>query len=235
MYEEERALYECAFTEAQDSITQVIRESVSLHRRNMYMLECLLRMRQIMRWPQLYFDGVAKSNEQIPEIWKHSTHKMSRLFQELASHPTEKSVIFCTFKGELDYIERQLACPTFRIELFENAPDNSVMVTQIKCGGVGLNIQCATRVYIMAPSWNPATELQAIGRCHRSGQKNDVFVKKLVYKDTPIARSVELAMMSLQGHKSILCADVLNDKRVENQIPIRQEKTMDAIRKIFRA
>jgi hypothetical protein len=42
-------------------------------------------------------------------------------------------------------------------------------------------------------------------------------------------------MMSLQGHKSILCADVLNDKRVENQIPIRQEKTMDAIRKIFRA
>ena len=234
--------------EAQDSITQVMRESVSLHRRNMYMLECLLRMRQIMRWPQLYFDGVAKSNEQIPEIWKHSTHKMSRLFQELASHPTEKAVIFCTFKGELDYIERQLACPTFRIdgnvekderqrqiELFGNAPDNSVMVTQIKCGGVGLNIQCATRVYIMAPSWNPATELQAIGRCHRSGQKNDVFVKKMVYKDTPISRSVELAMMSLQGHKSILCADVLNDKRIENQIPIRQEKTMDAIRKIFRA
>jgi hypothetical protein len=57
----------------------------------------------------------------------------------------------------------------------------------------------------------------------------------MVYKDTPIARSVELAMMSLQGHKSILCADVLNDKRIENQIPIRQEKTMDAIRKIFRA
>ena len=248
MFDEERKLYECAFAEAQDSITQVMRESISLHRRNMHMLECLLRMRQLMRWPQLYFDGVAKSGEQIPEIWTHSTHKMSRLFQELASHPTEKAVIFCTFKGELDYIEKQLACPTFRIdgnvekderqrqvELFDNAPDNSVMLAQIKCGGVGLNIQCATRVYIMAPSWNPATELQAIGRCHRSGQINDVFVKKLVYKDTPIARSVEFAMMSLQGHKSILCADVLNDKRVEDQIPIRQEKTMDAIRKIFRA
>jgi SNF2 family DNA or RNA helicase len=121
-----------------------------------------------------------------------------------------------------------------RIELFSAAPSNSVLIIQIKCGGVGLNIQCATRVYIMAPSWNPSTELQAIGRCHRSGQTKEVFVKKFVYKDTQKYRSVDLAMMSLQGHKSVLCADVLNDKRIEFQIPMKHEKSIDAIRKIFR-
>jgi predicted GTPase len=62
----------------------------------------------------------------------------------------------------------------------------------------------------------------------------EVFVKKLVYKDTQKSNSVDMAMMSLQGHKSMICADVLNDKRVEDQIPIKNEKSMDAIRKIFR-
>jgi SNF2 family DNA or RNA helicase len=118
--------------------------------------------------------------------------------------------------------------------LFGTAPSNSVLIIQIKCGGQGLNIQCATRVYIMSPSWNPSTELQAIGRCHRSGQTKEVHVKKFVYNDTQKFRSVDLAMMSLQGHKSVLCAEVLNDKRIEFQIPMKQEKSIDAIRKIFR-
>ena len=162
-------------------------------------------------------------------------------------HPDEKSVVFCSYKGEMDHIQGMIKRPIFRIDgsvdkderdrvltRFRDSPNGSMLVVQIKCGGQGLNIQCATRVYIMAPSWNPATELQAIGRCHRTGQTKEVFVKKLVYKDTQKSNSVDMAMMSLQGHKSMICADVLNDKRVEDQIPIKNEKSMDAIRKIFR-
>ena len=55
-----------------------------------------------------------------------------------------------------------------------------------------------------------------------------------MYSDTIKYRSVDLAMMSLQGHKSMLCAEVLNDKSIEFQIPTKQEKSIDAIRKIFR-
>jgi SNF2 family DNA or RNA helicase len=49
--------------------------------------------------------------------------------------------------------------------------------------GAGSQFQDATRVYITAPAWNPATELQAIGRSHRTGQTQAVYVKKLVYKE----------------------------------------------------
>ena len=131
--------------------------------------------------------------------------------------------------GSVDKDERNA-----RLEKFKNARSGAVLIIQIKCGGVGLNVQCASRVYIMSPSWNPSTELQAIGRCHRTGQTREVHVKKFLYNDTNRVRSVDLAMVSLQGHKSVLCADVLNDKRIETQIPSKQEKSIDAIRKIFR-
>lgn len=247
MFEEERAMYDVAFTEACESINFVMRTTTSTQKRNMHILECLLRMRQIMRWPQLYNDGIAKINEHEPESWNHDTNKMYTLRKSITEHPDEKSVIFCSYKGEMEHIQRMLTRQTFRIDgsveknerdrvltRFNQSPSGSVLLIQIKCGGQGLNIQCATRVYIMAPSWNPATELQAIGRCHRTGQTREVFVKKLVYKDTQKSNSVDMAMMSLQGHKSMICADVLNDKRVEDQIPIKNEKSMDAIRKIFR-
>lgn len=88
----------------------------------------------------------------------------------------------------------------------------------------------------MAPSWNPATELQAIGRSHRSGQTKNVFVKKLYYKGYDDFPSVEESIMKLQGHKSILCSEVLNDKRIENQIPVKgisAKVSINDIRKIF--
>jgi len=247
MYDEEQKLYDCVFMECQETISHVMRTAVSTEIRNMCILECLLRVRQMMIWPQLYLSGIAKKNEQPEQKWEHRTHKMDKLFMYVNSHPDEKSVIFCQYKGEMDYIEKTLMCTVFRIdgsiekderhrriELFTSAPSNSVLIIQLKCGGVGLNIQCATRVYIMSPYWNPSTELQAIGRCHRSGQKHEVYVKKFVYKDTKKCRSVDLAMMSLQGHKSIICADVLNDKRIEFQIPVKYETSIDAIRNIFR-
>jgi SNF2 family DNA or RNA helicase len=247
MFENERAVYDVAFAEACESINFVMRTTTSTQKRNMHILECLLRMRQIMRWPQLYNDGIAKINEQVAEPWIHDTNKMYTLRTSIDEHPDEKSVVFCSYKGEMDHIQSMIKRSIFRIDgsvekeerdrvltRFKESETGSVLVVQIKCGGQGLNIQCATRVYIMAPSWNPATELQAIGRCHRTGQTREVFVKKLVYKDTQKSNSVDMAMMSLQGHKSMICADVLNDKRVEDQIPIKNEKSMDAIRKIFR-
>lgn len=247
MYDEERKLYDCVFTECQESIKDVMRTTVSIEARNMHILECLLRVRQMMIWPQMYFDGVAKKDDQPAQTWEHRTHKMDKLLMHINSHPDEKTVVFCQYKAEMDHIEKSLMCTVFRIdgnvekderhrriELFSAAPSNSVLIVQIKCGGVGLNIQCATRVYIMSPSWNPSTELQAIARCHRSGQTQEVHVKKFVYNNTQTCRSVDLAMMSLQGHKSVLCADVLNDKRIEFQLPMKQAKSMDAIRNIFR-
>jgi len=253
MYPEEKALYECVFLEAQDTIREAFRNAQSLNAKNMVILECLLRARQCMIWPQMYLDGIAKQNETNPEKWVGESKKMETLFSMIDEHPTEKTLIFSQFKGEMNHIQSQLQnkYQVFRIDgsvpkeernkqiqAFKKTESGAIFIIQIKTGGQGLNLQEATRVYITAPAWNPATELQAIGRSHRSGQQHTVYVKKLVYKECPRFVSVEEEMMALQGHKSIVCSKVLNDERIEKQIPVTRttEKiSILDIKKIFRA
>lgn len=251
MYPDEKQLYEIVFLEAQDTIRDAFKNAVSLNAKNMVILECLLRARQCMIWPQMYLDGVAKQNETQAEKWVGRSKKMETLFEMIRSHPNEKSLIFCQFRGEMNYIQKNLEGPVFRIdggvpkeervkqiEGFKKAPSGASFIIQIKSGGQGLNLQEATRVYITAPSWNPATELQAIGRSHRTGQTQPVYVKKLVYKECSRFVSVEEEMMALQGHKSIVCSKVLNDDRIEKQIPVNRTSDKISIldiKKIFKA
>jgi SNF2 family DNA or RNA helicase len=251
MFPDEKQLYEIVFLEAQDTIREAFRHAQSLNAKNMVILECLLRARQAMIWPQMYLDGVAKQNETQAEKWVGRSNKMETLFRMINGHPDEKTLIFCQFRGEMNYIQSQLKSPVFRIdgsvpkeervkqiEGFKKIQGGAVFIIQIKSGGQGLNLQEATRVYITAPSWNPATELQAIGRSHRTGQTKPVYVKKLVYKECPRFVSVEEEMMALQGHKSIVCSKVLNDERIENQIPVNRTSDKISIldiKKIFKA
>jgi len=254
MFPDERNLYEFVFKDAQDTIKDIFKSSLNLNAKNMVILECLLRARQCMIWPQMYLDGVARKNNTEPERWVGRSNKMETLFRMIRGHPDEKTLVFCQFMGEMNLIERvlgEMGYTTFRIdgsysnvvrqeqvESFRRAPPGAVFIIQIKSGGQGLNLQEATRVYITAPAWNPATELQAIGRAHRTGQTRPVYVKKLIYKEMDEFISVEEEMMALQGHKSVVCSHVLNDERIQTQIPVK--RTCDKIsildiKKIFRA
>ena len=248
MNEDERALYDQVYSESAESITHIMRSQLGQEQKNMHVLECLLRVRQVMIWPNMYYDGVTKKLEQecIDEKPIENTKKMDTLFSMIDEHPDEKAIIFSQFKGEMDYIQKNAQNPVYRIDgsvekeervrrlnNFKTAPNNSIMLIQVKCGGQGLNIQCASRIYFTAPAWNPSTELQAIGRSHRVGQLREVIVKKLVYKNTQKSKSVDQAMMALQGHKSFVCSEVLNDDSVKTQIPVK-EISIDAIRNIFR-
>ena len=251
MFPEEKSLYECVFLEAQDTIKEAFKHAQSINSKNMLILECLLRARQCMIHPPMYLNGIAKKNGTVPVKWEGRSNKLETLFRLLKEHPDEKSLVFCQFKGEMNYIQSQLDCPVFRIdgsvpkdervrqiEGFKKIQGGAVFIIQIKSGGQGLNLQEATRVYITAPSWNPATELQAIGRAHRTGQTQVVHVKKLIYKECPRFVSVEQEILALQGHKSIVCSEVLNDERVKTQIPVNRTTAkisiMD-IKNIFRA
>jgi len=251
MYPDEKQLYEIVFLEAQETIRDAFRHAQSLNAKNMVILECLLRARQVMIHPQMYIDGVAKQTGTKAEKWVGRSKKMETLFEMVNSHPSEKTLIFCQFRGEMNHIQKNMERPVFRIdgsvpkeervnqiEGFKKAAPGAVFIIQIKAGGQGLNLQEATRVYITGPSWNPSTELQAIGRSHRTGQTKPVYVKKLIYKECERFVSVEEEILALQGHKSIVCSKVLNDERIEKQIPVNRTSAkisiMD-IRKIFKA
>jgi SNF2 family DNA or RNA helicase len=206
-----------------------------------------------MIYPQLYLDGINLKEDNEPELWEGRSKKMETLLSMIKSHPTEKSLVFNQFVGEMDHIHEMLSqngIKVFRIDgsvskddrilqirSFKKCTEHCSFLIQIKAGGQGLNLQEATRVYITAPSWNPSTELQAIGRSHRTGQTQKVYVKKLIYSGSDELPSIEHSIMALQGHKASVCAEVLNDPRLAKQIPTKASGNMTIrdLKKIFSA
>jgi hypothetical protein len=58
-----------------------------------------------------------------------------------------------------------------------------ILIIQILSGSDGLNLQQFNEIYFTSIHWNPFVELQAIARCHRIGQKKQVFVYKFIMND----------------------------------------------------
>jgi len=252
MNEDEASLYHEVYRRSQGTIAEIFAQgTANIHQ--MELIECLLRVRQVMAWPQLYLDGMAIKEARDPEAWRGESVKIDALMRMVDEHPTEKTLIFGQFTGEMDELHRRFhaaGTPVFRIdgsidtakraeriEQFQKSTSSPapVFLIQIKAGGVGLNLQSATRVYITCPAWNPATELQAICRAHRNGQTGKVWVKKLIYAEVGGLPSIEQSIIDLQGHKSAVCAEVLNDERLRTQLPttLKGGVTARAIRKIF--
>lgn len=230
MSEEEETIYSNVYTK------NSMRAKTLTKQDSMLLLEMFLRLRQIMIWPDMVPDVEYKSE---------STAKMDKLLSLLQEHPNEKSLIFTQFHAESNHIENTLTrmgFPVFRIDgsvdeagriyqinQFKKASQRAVFLIQIKAGGQGLNLQEASRVYIIAPAWNPATELQAIARSHRTGQTREVYVKRLVYTCTGVP-SIEESIQELQNHKMVITSEVLRDPRLA---PTGRRLTAVELKKFF--
>lgn len=85
--------------------------------------------------------------------------------------------------------------PTVRqamVDEFTADKGPAVLVSQIRAGGVGLNIQAASVIIIAEPQLTPSMEEQAIARAHRMGQVRRVDVHRLLCEDSVDQRVLEL-------------------------------------------
>lgn len=243
MTEQERDLYTRVFEMAQNKIMTSSQKEL-----NMEILEGILRCRQVMIHPQLYLDGICKKMDDDPVEWEGQSTKIQQMVDMIKGHPKEKSIVFCQFVQEMDIIQQALeGIQCFRIDggvssinrqkqikQYRESKPGSVFLVQIKSGGVGLNLQEATQVYITTPSWNSATELQAIGRAHRNGQTQVVTVNRLVCIGDDHTYSIEESIAKLQDIKNEICAEVLDDykKPIKENINVRDLKEIFAINTI---
>lgn len=82
---------------------------------------------------------------------------------------------------------------------FRRNSKKTVLLASLTAGNLGLNLDCASRVFLMAPWYNPFVEEQAIARVDRMGQDRHVQVYRLIMKDT-----VEEKLLDTQERKRAL-------------------------------
>ncbi|OAV84785.1 hypothetical protein PTTG_11097, partial [Puccinia triticina 1-1 BBBD Race 1] len=106
----------------------------------------------------------------------------------------EHHIGFTWLTGALRVAQRDENLNTFR-----NNDSCNVLLASVEAAGVGIDLQCAQNVYIMEPSWNPASEFQAIDWLYRLGQENSVFVYWYY-----LQRSLEMNIHQVQRRKGEL-------------------------------
>uniref|UniRef100_A0A1A8UL01 Helicase-like transcription factor n=1 Tax=Nothobranchius furzeri TaxID=105023 RepID=A0A1A8UL01_NOTFU len=165
-------------------------------------------------------EGMEQEKNVSSESWRTSS-KIQALMGNLLRLQSEDNNIKCLvvsqFTRFLTILETPLRQHGFRFVRFDGSMSRqkrtqvieefqssaaggpTIMLLSLKAGGVGLNLTAASRVFLMDPAWNPATEEQCIDRCHRLGQNRKVVVTKFIVKN-----SVEENMVKIQRKKQDL-------------------------------
>ncbi|VEU43372.1 unnamed protein product [Pseudo-nitzschia multistriata] len=142
------------------------------------------------------------------------------LVEETVLGPLELG--FLRLDGSLGGPERQPLVDAFNRT---SADTNFALTLSSRAGGVGLNVTGANRLVMVDPDWNPATDVQAMARIYREGQKKPCFVYRLfttgtieevilqkqIQKESLATSTVDRARASGKDDGSRLNADELKD------------------------
>ena len=210
----------------------------------MLLLETLIRLRQATCHPQIAIDSMNNKYEDIDiEDFNNISTKIDTVVTDISSMEG-LSLVFCHFIEEMNIIQQQLEIQGVSSELYNGSmsrrhrdtilkaykngtTSSKVLIVQIMAGGVGLNLQEFSNVFIVSPDWNPTNEIQAISRAHRFGQTNTVTVHKYILKynkdfispnDEDIdddSNTIDERILKLQIKKREIMVNLLKDKTLE--------------------
>lgn len=208
--ETQKVFYSRAVAEVREEVFQAFRDKTA-QQAGIVALSALMRLRQICISPAL-IDPEQK--EASPKI-EYLLAKLSELEEE-----GHAALVFSQFTRTLDLVEKELkrqgldflrmdgttpqARRKVQVANFQKGKGPAFFLISLKTGGVGLNLIRASYVFHLDPWWNPAVENQASDRAHRIGQKQRVFVNRLLMRHT-----VEEKMMLLKKRKRALFDQVL--------------------------
>ncbi len=216
---EQQDLYESVRVAMDKKVRDAIADK-GLARSQIIVLDALLKLRQICCHPQLMKTEIAKSATE--------SAKLDFLVELLATLIEEgrSILLFSQFTTMLGMIEKHLKKENIKFVKITGATRDRktpvekfqkgtipVFLISLKAGGTGLNLTAADTVIHYDPWWNPAAENQATDRAHRIGQKNPVFVHKLITEG-----SIEERILELQSKKSKLVEALLSEKTSKLQL-----------------
>lgn len=183
-----------------------------------FILESLLKLRQFCCHPALLPKGILPI-----DLESSAKFDVLKIKVQVLVAQKEKVIIFSQFTEMLKIIQSWLAeekIKTFYLDgstnkrqdivnEFEKSSDG-VFLISLKAGGVGLNLVSCHYVIIYDPWWNPAAEEQASDRIYRIGQKNNVFIYRLITKGT-----IEEKVLELKARKQEIATTIFSSLNAE--------------------
>jgi len=167
-----------------------------------------------------------------------ASRKLEELVERLLELRAEghRALVFSQFTSFLGLAAERLRRAGLRISYLDGSTrdrdrvvqefregDQDAFLLSLKAGGTGLTLTEADYVFLLDPWWNPAAEAQAADRAHRIGQRNRVFVYRMIAEGT-----IEEKVLALQQRKARLFSAVLDDEDL-----FAQSLTADDIRELL--
>ncbi len=143
-------------------------------------------------------NGLLQQNEKIL-IFTESTDTLNYLERKLLEHVPKIAKIVGSFS--MDERRRQ-------VELFRN--ECQIMLAT-DAGGESINLQFCNQMINYDIPWNPNKLEQRMGRIHRIGQKNEVFVFNLVAQNTREGSVMIRLLEKMEQMKEDLGSDLVYD------------------------
>ncbi len=137
--------------------------------------------------------------ESVDKIVIFAWHK--EVIKQLQEHFTDrKDMIFpAIITGETCANEREIA-----VYRFQEKPECKLFIGNIQAAGVGITLTAASRVIFIESSWLPSDIDQAIDRCHRIGQNDNVLAQFLVVEDSIDARVLGTVVSRMKNINKII-------------------------------
>jgi len=211
METEQRKVYDAYRNKYRNMLLGRIEED-GLEKSKIYVLQGLMKLRQICDSPNLLSDedNYGSTSVKIEELIRNIREKTG----------DHKIVVFSQFITMLGLIKSRLEELNISYEYLDGSMSRTarkesvtqfqsddkyrVFLISLKAGGTGLNLTAADYVFLVDPWWNPAVEEQAIDRCYRIGQDKKVFAYRMICKDT-----IEEKIMNYKQKKKAVAADII--------------------------
>ena len=166
---------------------------------------------------------------------------LDQLLHTLRTTTNEKVVLVSNYTSTLDLLSTlltSLAHPFLRldgstpstkrqdlVDTFNRDPASScfAFLLSAKAGGVGLNLIGASRLVLFDVDWNPATDLQAMARIHRDGQKRNCVIYRFL-----MAGGIDEKIWQRQVTKLGLASNIMEQKGGSSNF------TREELRDLFR-
>ena len=166
---------------------------------------------------------------------------LDQLLYQLRASTSEKVVLISNYTSTLAILELLLttlgypylrldgSTPSTRrqglVDEFNRAPASQcfAFLLSAKAGGVGLNLIGASRLVLFDVDWNPATDIQAMARIHRDGQKRPCFIYRFL-----MAGGLDEKIWQRQVTKLGLASNIMDQKGGASSF------TRDELKDLFR-